>query len=217
MSDKNELTTAEQIARWADQLRDLSAMGLKYAADPYDQERYVVIQNIVVEMLAVATLDTVDSLEPLRETVLARVSPTAAGTAAVIDAEDRILLMRRSDNGLWNMPGGVLEVGESPADGAVRETLEETGVHCRPIALVGVYDSNVWDIGKPQQIYKFTFLCQPTGEPNSIPSHAHESLEVGWFKRDELPVDLYVGHVQRVADAFDMKAGNRVKAHFDFE
>src|SRR5690349_1135259 len=145
---------AEQIAFWADKLRDMAATGLKYAQNIYDHERYQSIQQIAIEMLALATERPLAELEPLRETIFSRSSPLVAGTAAIIDADARILLMRRSDNRLWNMPGGILEVGEMPAGGVVREALEETGVRCEPVALVGVYDNRRWETNVAQHLYK---------------------------------------------------------------
>lgn len=50
------------------------------------------------------------------------------GSAVVLDADDRVLLHRHKRLGIWLQPGGHIEIGESPADAAVRETLEETGV-----------------------------------------------------------------------------------------
>jgi 8-oxo-dGTP pyrophosphatase MutT (NUDIX family) len=210
------LTTAEQIAFWSDRLRDMAATGLKYAQNIYDHERYQAIQQIALEMLALAAERPLAELEPLREPIFARASPMAAGAAAVIDDDGRILLMRRSDNQLWNMPGGILEVGETPAAGAAREALEETGVRCDPIALVGVYDNRLWETGVAQHLYKFTFLCRPLedSQPIAAPSHAVEMLEIGWFAEDALPDDLFAGHVQRVRDAFRAWRGD-LRAHFD--
>ena len=216
MSRENDFSPAEQVAHWADKLRDMSAMGLIYATDPYDRERYHAIQDMVIEMLSMVTNNTFEDLEPLKKTVFSHVTPFVVGNAGVIDSDNRMLLMRRSDNGLWTMPGGAMEVGESPAEGVVREVLEETGVHCKPVALVGIYDSNVWDENRIQQMYKFTFLCEPTGQSDVIASHAHETLDTGWFKQDELPSNFYEGHLQRLTDSFDLKAGKRLKSHFDF-
>jgi ADP-ribose pyrophosphatase YjhB (NUDIX family) len=167
-------------------------------------------------MLALATDQPVAALEPLRATIFARSSPLVAGTAAVIDDQGRILLQRRADNRLWNMPGGVLEVGETPAAGVVREALEETGVRCEPVALVGVYDNRRWETGVAQHLYKFTFLCQPLdgGEPIAAPSHAIETAEIGWFAEEALPDDLFAGHVKRIEDAFALWRGEQ-QAHFD--
>ena len=210
------MTPAEQIAFWSDKLRDMAATGLKYAQNIYDHERYQAIQQIAIEMLALATERPLAELEPLRESIFARMSPLVAGTAAIIDEDGRILLMRRSDNRLWNMPGGILEVGETPAAGVVREALEETGVRCAPIALVGVYDNRSWETGIIQHLYKFTFLCKPldNGQQGEPISHAVETLESGWFAENALPDDLFAGHIQRVRDAFCVWRGEQ-RAHFD--
>src|SRR6266511_661734 len=190
------LTPTEQIAFWADKLRYMAATGLKYAQNIYDHQRYQAIQQIAIEMLGLATERPVDELEPLRETIFSRSSPLVAGTAAIIDDDGKMLLMRRSDNRLWNMPGGILEVGETPAAGVVREVLEETGARCEPIALVGVYDNRMWETGVIQHLYKFTFLCKllEGGQEGVAPAHAIETLEIGWFAEDALPEGLFVGH-----------------------
>jgi ADP-ribose pyrophosphatase YjhB (NUDIX family) len=208
------LTPAEQITHWADKLRDLSATGLQYAPTVYDRERYEFIQNIAIEMFAFATTQSVEDFVPLKSTLFSRLSPLVAGTAAVIDEKERILLMRRSDNHLWVTPGGVMEVGETPAEAVVRETLEETGIRCHPIALVGIYDSRIWDIGRTQHIYKFTFLCEPDGQQMEPPSHANETSETGWFENGKLPDDLYEGHFKRIHDAFRVRSGD-LQAYFD--
>jgi 8-oxo-dGTP pyrophosphatase MutT (NUDIX family) len=207
---------AEQIALWADKLRDLSAAGLCYASSIYDRERYQALQDVALEMLAVATAQDQAMLEPLRTNVFARMCPVVGGNAAVIRATGHILLLRRADTQQWVMPGGMIEVGETPAEAVVRETREETGVVCLPVALVGVYDSRRWDSGLAQQVYKFTFLCQPglTQPVDWPPSHAIETLETGWFREDRMPEELYEGHRQRIADAFRVWRGD-VRAHFD--
>src|SRR4029079_12438341 len=98
----------EQIAFWSDRLRDMAATGLKYPQNIYEHERYRAIQQIAIEMLALATERPMADLEPLRESIFSRMSPLVAGTAAIIDDDAKILLMRRSDNRLWAMPGGIL-------------------------------------------------------------------------------------------------------------
>jgi ADP-ribose pyrophosphatase YjhB (NUDIX family) len=209
-------TTAEQIAGWSDRLRDIAAQGLQYAQNIYDHERYLAIQQMAIEMLTLAADLPPEQIEPLRTTIFARSSPQAAAAGAVIDNDGRMLLMRRSDNRLWTIPGGILEVGETPAAGAVREVFEETGVRCEPIALVGVYDNRRWEASVAQHMYKFTFLCRSLQEGNAVeaPSHALETLETGWFAEDTLPEDLWSGHMQRIHDTFRVWRGE-ARAHFD--
>jgi ADP-ribose pyrophosphatase YjhB (NUDIX family) len=76
------------------------------------------------------------------------VHDSAAPTAAVVipsvfvaarDGRGRLLLVRRSDSGAWELPGGRVDIGESALDTAVRETAEESGVSVRITGLVGLF------------------------------------------------------------------------------
>lgn len=213
-NNPEELTPAEQIALWADKLRDLSAAGLEYANNSYDKVRYESIQKLSMEMLAYATEQPFETLLPLQSTIFSRMSPVVAGAAAVIDKDGNILLMRRADNHLWSMPAGQMEVGETPAEAVVRETLEETGVRCIPKALVGVYDSRRWDRGILHHVYKFTFWCEPLDGQTNEPFDAHETLEIGWFGENDLPKDVHEGHHKRITDSYNVRKGN-LPAYFD--
>jgi ADP-ribose pyrophosphatase YjhB (NUDIX family) len=215
MTDKPKpLLPAEQIAFWADRLRDIAAAGLEYANNVYDQKRYALMREMALEMLAYATAQPAETFTPLRTTIFSRMSPVVAGAAAVIDQEGKVLLMRRADNHLWAMPAGQMEVGETPAEAVVRETFEETGVRCTPVALVGVYDSRRWERGALQHVYKFTFLCAPQDAQEHTPFEPHETLEIGWFAENDLPADLQPGHDKRISDAYAMRRGNN-RAYFD--
>jgi 8-oxo-dGTP pyrophosphatase MutT (NUDIX family) len=210
------MTPAEQIALWADRLSAISATGLRFTKDFYDREHYEIIQQIALEMLALANGQQLDELEPLRQTLLVHPTPFVAGTAAVIDEDGMILLQHRADNLLWSMPGGALEVGETPAQGVVREVLEETGIGCEPVALVGVYDKRLWKARVAQHIYIFTFLCRPLDGKNIAQpaSHMLETVEIGWFAEHDLPEELSEGHRQRISHAFQAWRGNQ-RTYFD--
>jgi ADP-ribose pyrophosphatase YjhB (NUDIX family) len=209
------MTPAEQLALWADKLRDISAMGLLFTQSLYDEVRYRAVQTIAMEMLALAGGETLDQIEPFRGPIFSTPTPFSGADAAVIDDQGRILLIRRADNGRWAMPGGALEVGETPAAGAEREALEETGVHCRAVALVGVFDSRLCGTVSRFHLYQFLFLCEPLGhEPSAAPSHAVEVLGAAWFPEDGLPEDLDPGHRTRIPEAFRVWHGDS-RAFFD--
>jgi ADP-ribose pyrophosphatase YjhB (NUDIX family) len=208
------MKAAQQIALWADRLRDISAMGLHFTRNPYDAENYQQLQDIALEMLALAIDEPLEILEPLRATVYARPTPLAVGDGAVIDQAGRLLMVRRADNGKWALPGGALAVGETPAEGVVREVLEETGVHCNPVALVGVFDSRLCGTESRHHLYHFVFLCEPSDEAVVIPSsHSFEVLDTGWFGEEELPEVIDPGHVPRIPEAFRVWRGG--DAFFD--
>jgi ADP-ribose pyrophosphatase YjhB (NUDIX family) len=207
---------AQQIALWADKLRHLSAMGLRFSQNSNDRENYRQIQEIAMAMLALATGETFAQMELLRAPVFSRPTPVVTGDAAVIDGAGRILLIRRGDNGLWAMPGGALEVGETPAEGVAREAFEETGLRCEAVAFVGVHDSRLSGSQSRHHLYHFLFLCQLEGEDAGPQPAIHpgEVLDTRWFPEQALPADLSPGHATRIREAYRVWHGDS-RAYFD--
>lgn len=89
--------------------------------------------------------------------------------AAVIDDDDRILAIRRRDNGQWEPPRGVLELDESIHDGLVREVQEETGLTISPGPLTGVYKNMA------RGIVALVFRCSVV---DGSPATSAEAVEV---------------------------------------
>jgi 8-oxo-dGTP pyrophosphatase MutT (NUDIX family) len=110
---------------------------------------------------------------------------TAAG--AVFDSDGRVLLGRRSDTGNWALPGGIIDPGEEPADAAVREIFEETGVIAVPERLVSVSVAPrmTYRNGDRVQYLDHTFRCRAAGGKARV--NDSESVEVGWFPLGALP------------------------------
>jgi 8-oxo-dGTP pyrophosphatase MutT (NUDIX family) len=108
-------------------------------------------------------------------------------TAVVLDADGQVLLGRRADNGRWLPPGGIIDPAEQPADAAVREVFEETGVLAVPERLVAV------TVGPPAtlpngdrvQYLDLLFRCRAIGGAARV--NDSESVEVGWFPLSALP------------------------------
>ena len=197
------MSDPEQIALWADQLRALAAEGLCFSTNAYDRERYRTLQDLSMAMTALVTGWELVELESLRGTLFSQFTPLVGGDAAIIDDGGRVLLGRRADDGTWSLPGGALQVGETPAEGVVREVREETGLTCEPVALVGVFDIRPGRDSRVQHVYLITFLCRPVnGLPHLASSHAHETLDLGWFPEDDLPADLTPHSASRLAAAF---------------
>jgi ADP-ribose pyrophosphatase YjhB (NUDIX family) len=110
-----------------------------------------------------------------------------AVSAIVTDAQDRILLILRTDNGYWSIPGGGLNPGESVADATVREVREETGIDCQVTGLVGIYsDPNhvaAYDDGEVRQEFSICFTTRMTGGTITTSS---ESAEVQFVRTDAI-------------------------------
>ena len=62
-----------------------------------------------------------------------------AATVFVQDDAERVLMVQRSDNGLWALPGGTMDIGETLAQCGEREVLEETGYRVRVVDIIGIY------------------------------------------------------------------------------
>ena len=114
-------------------------------------------------------------------------SIVVAVTVFVVDDFDRVLLIRRTDNGLWAIPGGAQDFGEYIAHTAVRETKEETGVDIEVVGLVGIYSNPnhviVYDDGEVRQQFSICFRGRYLG---GQPTPSNESSEVRWVARDDL-------------------------------
>ena len=125
----------------------------------------------------------------------------------------RVLLMQRSDNRLWALPGGMVEVGETAAQAAEREVWEETGVHVRAERLFGIYDNRAYGGRAPFQVYMVGFMCSYV---SGTPHPTSEALAVGYFSEDALP-QLTPGHRIRVPQVFAWHRGGRTEPHFERE
>lgn len=109
-------------------------------------------------------------------------SIAVACSAFVQDRLQRILLIRRTDNGYYSIPGGQLEPGESVSDCARREVYEETGIHIDIVNLIGIYSNPrhviAYDDGEVRQEFSICFRASPTGGILRPSSESSESLWV---------------------------------------
>ncbi len=130
---------------------------------------------------------TPDFIKNIRATAGHQLLYLPGVTAVVFDERGRVLLGRRSDNGEWSVVGGIPEPGEQPAEAAVREVYEETGVECvvERVVLVQTLRAVQYGNGDICQFMDVTVACRATGGEARV--NDDESLEVGWFEVDALP------------------------------
>ncbi|MEU6216982.1 NUDIX domain-containing protein [Streptomyces sp. NPDC047022] len=110
-----------------------------------------------------------------------------AVTAFVMNDAGEVLLERRSDNGLWGMPGGAQEIGENISGTVCREVLEETGIQVEVVGLVGIFTDPGHVIafadGEVRQEFSLCFRARPVSGEIKVSS---ESFAVRWVPRAEL-------------------------------
>ena len=177
--------TNMQRLRWVQRLQTIVQAGLTYTRDPYDRERYQQLQALTAEIAAADDDDTAPSLLTLFAAERGYATPKV-DVRAVVEREGQLLFMRESHDGLWSLPGGWADIGESPSEVAEREVLEETGYVVRATKLLAIYDKAKHE-HPPALWYCYKLFIQCTLE-GGAPAHSHETLDVGFFGPDALPV-----------------------------
>lgn len=127
------------------------------------------------------------------------------GCSATIfdEARQKVLLTRRKDNGLWCLPGGQMESGESVEECCVREVFEETGLHVRVKRLTGVYSNPdqlvIYPDGSQAHFVVLNFEVEVVGGELGL---SEETSEAGYFSLAEIEsMPIHDRHADRVVDA----------------
>jgi 8-oxo-dGTP pyrophosphatase MutT (NUDIX family) len=105
----------------------------------------------------------------------------------VFDDRGRVLLNQRTDSGQWALISGIPDPGEQPAEAAVREIEEETGVYAVVERVLSVFTNEqvVYGNGDRAQYLDIVLRCRAVGGDARV--NDDESLDVRWFALDELP------------------------------
>lgn len=184
MTDENRV----DILPLLDELRVMAQTGLFFADDPYDRERYERILELVSEYYG-ATLDLPpEEVHDRLASELGYVTPNIGVKAAIFDDDGRMLLMKRPDGseyvaGTWDIPGGAVEPLEPPAETAVRETREETGLDIETVEVVDAYFMNP-NVLNPHGHILLLYLCEVTSGALRL-SHEGDALE--YWEIEDVP------------------------------
>ncbi len=204
---------------WARRLQAIGQTGLAYSSDPYDDERYKAVCDLAQEILAAGSETEIRVIRELFARDEGYFTPKIDLRAAVFRdggvQGDAILMVRETSDGLWTLPGGWGDIGESPAEGIAKEVHEESGFEVRVVKLLGVYDKHRQGnaLTSPHYTYKLFFLCELTGGEAKT---SIETSEVDFFTEDSLP-PLSLGRVTeaQVRRVFEHKRNPDWPADFD--
>ncbi len=171
---------------WAQRLQAIAQNGFTYCENPYDLERYGQVRQIAAEVMATYADVEPSFVSNLFEQEEGYATPKVDVRAAVFQ-EDKILLVKEREDGCWTLPGGWVDVGESPSEAIVREVYEESGYLTKATKLLALYDRNHPRHNHPplrHHVYKLFFLCELVG---GAPAENLETSEVDFFAQQQIP------------------------------
>ncbi len=184
---------SRELLAIADRLRALATTGLHFTEGPFDRERYEKLLSLAAELAARAADAEPALVERLfREADRGYVTPKLDVRLALFRA-DEVLLVRERVDGRWSLPGGFVDVGDTPSEAAAREAEEEAGVLARVERLAGVFDTRLQPDCPPHpfHIHKLVFVGKLL-DPDAPPRAGSEATDAGWFAVTRLP-DLSLG------------------------
>jgi len=173
-----------QWLEWVQKLQAIAQNGLTYARDPFDIERYESVREIAAEIAAVHSHMDVQYILNLFAGEVGYLTPKTDVRGAVF-REETILLVKERGDGFWTLPGGWVDIGESPSEAVVREVHEESGYVTRPVKLLALYDKNKHaHPPSAYHVYKLFFQCEIV---QGNPSDSIETEGAAFFHKDRLP------------------------------
>ena len=194
MSDATPADFTRDLVRWSETLSGIARTGMGFTQNLYERERYEEVLHVAADIKAAAdeALEVrreqdhfvQEWMESIGEGIPGYVTPKVAIGAIVGNDDGEILLMQRADSGIWLYPTGWADVGYSASEVAVKEVLEETGIECEPVQLLGVVDGQRMGFSR-FGMYMLLFHCRATG--GTLQGHPLETSGLGWFAPDALP------------------------------
>jgi ADP-ribose pyrophosphatase YjhB (NUDIX family) len=182
-----------------DEVRAIARTGLHYTDNPFDRTRYERLLQLAAEQYADRTDVDAPAVRARFDAEVGYQTARVGADAAVFDHEDRLLLVRRVDDGKWGLIAGWVDPNESPAQTIVRELAEEAGVQGRVERLVGVFYREARAGEHPHGIVSIVYLCSLTS--GQLQPQLHEVSELAWRHIDDLRADEWHLHHETLARA----------------
>jgi ADP-ribose pyrophosphatase YjhB (NUDIX family) len=178
---------------WVRSLQAISQIGLYYADNQYDRDRYEQIGKISAEILSHRSNLNDGQIIELNASEFGYATPKVDVRGVVFKDSKILLVSEIDDQGRWTLPGGWADVNETPSQAVVREIFEESGFETKVVKLLAVYDRDAQGHVPrfPYHVYKLFFLCDITG---GAAGTNHETSDIAFFAEDEFP-ELSVSRV----------------------
>lgn len=178
----------ERWLEWGRKIQSLAQSGLAYSQNPFDRERYEALSRVAAEIVAEGSGMQAGQVQAIFE---AEYGPAQYATpkvdvrGAAFRGDQVLLVQEVLDGGRWTLPGGWMDMGDTPGGAAAREFREETGYEVHVTKLAAVYDRDRH--GHPPyyfSIIKMFFVCELTG---GTPQTSTETGRSEFFPVEALP------------------------------
>ncbi|MGI9600452.1 MAG: NUDIX hydrolase N-terminal domain-containing protein [Acidimicrobiales bacterium] len=217
MTEPVDPPSERDLLRWSEALSALARTGLAFTDNQYERERFEEVMAVAAEIRtrAASPYDAEVLLEEwtkeIGHGIPGYVTPKATVAALVGNDAGELLMVQRADSGVWLYPTGWADVGYSPAEVAVKEVQEETGIEAEVVRLVGVMDGLRQGFTRIP-LYSIVFHLRAVG--GDLRPHPLECQDVGFFGETALPSPIVgVERWQRLA--FAAIRGEPVEPYFD--
>jgi ADP-ribose pyrophosphatase YjhB (NUDIX family) len=169
---------------WTRRLAAIAQSGLTYARDPFDVERYEELRKLAADVVAEHTGRSAIDVDAFfgRDSGYATPKIDVRG---VVFRDGKLLLVRERSDGGWTLPGGWVDVEDSPSTAIEREIREESGYEARSTKILAVFDRNRHPHPPlAYHVWKIFVGCEIVG---GAPRDSLETDGVAFFARDALP------------------------------
>lgn len=172
----------------AKRLQSIAQAGIFYSEDkPFDRERYEEISELSVQILSQLTDEPIEKIGHLfTQERDGYQTPKVDIRAVIFNESGEILMVKEKVDGRWSLPGGWADVGYSPAEVAIKEVQEETGLVVKTVRVLGIFDKrNHPHPPEGWYVYKIFILCEKIG--GQISKDTTETSDIQYFSLENLP------------------------------
>ena len=162
-------------------IHSIARIGLLFSKDPYALENYEEIRKTTLE--AIEDFTNVQIERPLYFNRDIYPTPNLSVRTIIFNENNELLMVQEAKNGLWSLPGGWIDLYDTPSEGAKKECLQEAGADIEIIRLLGIKDVSKYSSSKLSE-----FVIVFEGRLISFKQeHCHETSDVKFFPLDNLP------------------------------
>ena len=170
-----------QVLEFIKKVQSIAQIGLSFSTDPYAIDNYEELRKISIRMLKEYTSLPDDECELYKDFIYPTPQP-AVRTLVVRD--NKLLLVKEKDSGLWSLPGGWCDIDCTPKETAIKETYEESGYVIECTKLLAVFDRRHYIKKSLYDVYCLYFLgnivgVHGLGKPLAAHQHQLGLLKVG--------------------------------------